>query len=389
MLLSPISPTTCASVTARTELRLESTLQKLARHFPSDRLKAYRCLEFRRVFVDTLPSEVAGDDKSRNYATLVFIGRTSLVGAHSGIYVAGNGTHLHDDAPEIGCVAISRDFRGPGWVRTGPQRPFSFFVTMIFHLRPRLNKIRDPANDSDRPPNGNAQLETMEPVPCLGVGNRIDWPATLTARRQRQASRPAGRPARRRRPVISSRPRVILLNKPFNVLCQFHDEDQRPTLADFIDIPDIYPAGRLDRDSEGLVVLTNHGPLQHRLSDPRYKRWKTYWVQVEGRVDSDTLRQLADGIELKDGPTRPARARALSEPVLWPRDPPIRQRKTIPTDWLELSLREGRNRQVRRMTAAVGLPTLRLVRYAIGDWTLDGLAPGQWRELSADEIRPE
>ena len=190
----------------------------------------------------------------------------------------------------------------------------------------------------------------------------------------------------RRRRAPPAVPRVILLNKPFNVLCQFQDAEKRATLADFIDIPGIYPAGRLDRDSEGLVVLTNHGALQHRLSDPRYKRWKTYWVQVEGAADADALRRLAEGVKLKDGLTRPARARSMTEPTLWPRDPPIRERKNIPTDWIELSLREGRNRQVRRMTAAVGLPTLRLIRHAIGDWTLDGLAPGQWRELQRDEF---
>ena len=197
--------------------------------------------------------------------------------------------------------------------------------------------------------------------------------------------RPAARPKPRARP--SGPPRVILLNKPFDVLCQFRDEGGRRTLANYIDIPGIYPAGRLDRDSEGLLVLTNHGPLQHRLSDPRYKRWKTYWVQVEGSVSGDALQRLTAGVELKDGLTRPARAAVLPEPQLWPRDPPIRERRSIPTDWISLSLREGRNRQVRRMTAAVGLPTLRLVRYAIGDWTLDGLAPGQWRELSPDEIK--
>ena len=181
-------------------------------------------------------------------------------------------------------------------------------------------------------------------------------------------------------------PRVILLNKPFNVLCQFRDPGGRSTLADYVDVPGVYPAGRLDRDSEGLVVLTNHGALQHRLSDPRYKRWKTYWVQVEGTADSDALQRLATGIKLKDGLTRSARARSMPEPTLWPRQPPIRKRDNIPTDWIELALHEGRNRQVRRMTAAVGLPTLRLIRHAVGDWTLDGLAPGQWRELARSEF---
>jgi 23S rRNA pseudouridine2457 synthase len=166
------------------------------------------------------------------------------------------------------------------------------------------------------------------------------------------------------------------------VLCQFSDAGQRPTLAGLIAVPGVYPAGRLDRDSEGLVILTNDGRLQQRLSDPRFKRWKTYWVQVEGDPDPEALRRLANGIELRDGPTRPARARLIEPPALWPRDPPVRFRQSIPTHWIEVRLRAGRNRQVRRMTAAVGRPTLRLVRQAIGDWTLDGLAPGQWRDVA-------
>ncbi len=172
---------------------------------------------------------------------------------------------------------------------------------------------------------------------------------------------------------------IILLNKPFNVLCQFTDGAGRSTLADFVSVPDVYPAGRLDRDSEGLVVLTNDGALQARISHPRHKLGKTYWVQVEGVLDAQALQRLRDGVELKDGPTRPARARVMQEPAgLWPRDPPIRSRKHIPTSWLELSLIEGRNRQVRRMTAAVGHPTLRLIRYRVGSWTIDGLGPGDW-----------
>lgn len=187
------------------------------------------------------------------------------------------------------------------------------------------------------------------------------------------------------RPV--AKPRVILLNKPYGVLCQFTDAEQRSTLADYVNIPAIYPAGRLDRDSEGLVVLTNDGSLQHQLSDPRFKRWKTYWVQVEGDPDPDALQRLAAGIELKDGPTRPARAKLIEAPALWPRDPPVRFRNSIPTHWIELSLREGRNRQVRRMTAAVGLPTLRLVRHSIGTWNLAGLQPGQWRDAYPPDKR--
>lgn len=180
--------------------------------------------------------------------------------------------------------------------------------------------------------------------------------------------------------------RIILLNKPFQVLCQFTDAQGRPTLADYVPLPGVYAAGRLDYDSEGLVVLTDTGALQHRIADPRHKLAKTYWVQVEGEPTEAALRALASGVRLKDGPTLPAQARRLPEPQLWPRVPPIRERKAIPTAWIELTLREGRNRQVRRMTAAVGFPTLRLIRVAVGPWRLEGLAPGQWRE---GEIPPE
>ncbi len=180
-------------------------------------------------------------------------------------------------------------------------------------------------------------------------------------------------------------PRLILLNKPFDVLCQFSDrETGRKTLADHVPVPNVYPAGRLDRDSEGLVVLSDHGPLIARISQPRHKMTKVYWAQVEGVPDETALEALRRGVMLKDGPTLPAGVRRMEEPAdLWPRDPPIRWRANIPTAWIELTLREGRNRQVRRMSAAVGLPTLRLIRWAIGDWTLAGLAPGQWREISA------
>ena len=181
----------------------------------------------------------------------------------------------------------------------------------------------------------------------------------------------------------ASNPGVILLNKPYGVLCQFTGDGARPTLKDFVDVPHVYPAGRLDTDSEGLVVLTADGALQARISHPKNKLAKTYWVEVEGIPTDAQLERLARGVDVDGVPTRPASARAIIEPPgLWPRDPPIRVRKSIPTAWLELVISEGRNRQVRRMTAAVGLPTLRLVRWAVGPWTLEGLAPGAWRDAA-------
>ncbi len=175
--------------------------------------------------------------------------------------------------------------------------------------------------------------------------------------------------------------RLILFNKPWGVLSQFTDEGTgHPTLAAFLDIPGVYPAGRLDRDSEGLLLLTDDGRLQARIADPKFKLPKTYLAQVEGEVGDEALASLRRGVLLKDGMTRPAEAERLADPQLWPRDPPIRVRKSIPDSWLSLTISEGRNRQVRRMTAAVGLPTLRLVRWRIGEWTLEGLAPGEWRE---------
>lgn len=173
---------------------------------------------------------------------------------------------------------------------------------------------------------------------------------------------------------------IVLFNKPYDVLCQFTDPGGRRTLADFIELDQIYPAGRLDRDSEGLVVLTDDGRLQRKITDPRFKMSKTYWVQVEGSPSEKSVAALSEGVALNDGLTLPARARRIREPAgLWPREPPIRYRRSIPTSWLELTIREGRNRQVRRMTAAVGHPTLRLVRQRVGSWTLDGLAPGAYR----------
>lgn len=175
--------------------------------------------------------------------------------------------------------------------------------------------------------------------------------------------------------------KIVLFNKPYDVLCQFTDEQNRSVLKDFIDIPGVYAAGRLDRDSEGLLILTNDGKLQSKLADPRHKTSKTYWVQVDGEISDDALLQLSRGVKLKDGLTRPAKAQRMQEPTVWPRNPPVRFRKNIPTSWLSLTITEGKNRQVRRMTAAVGFPTLRLIRYRIGDWTLDGLAPGEYRCL--------
>ncbi len=178
---------------------------------------------------------------------------------------------------------------------------------------------------------------------------------------------------------------LIAFNKPYGVLCQFTDRSTpaRRTLAEFGLPPAVYPAGRLDFDSEGLLLLTADGGLAHRLTDPRHKQPKTYWVQVEGDPSEAQLQQLRDGVRLADGPTRPARVRQIASPPLWPRDPPVRFRKTVPDAWLELQICEGRNRQVRRMTAAVGLPTLRLVRVAIGPHRLQGLMSGQWRALAS------
>jgi 23S rRNA pseudouridine2457 synthase len=178
---------------------------------------------------------------------------------------------------------------------------------------------------------------------------------------------------------------LIAFNKPYGVLCQFTDRSAPPrrTLAEFGMPPDAYPAGRLDFDSEGLLLLTDDGALAHRLTDPRHKQPKTYWVQVEGEPRDDQLDALRRGVRLNDGPTLPAQAAQIDAPALWPRDPPVRFRKTVPDAWLELTIREGRNRQVRRMTAAVGLPTLRLVRMRNGEFGLDGLAPGAWRPIQA------
>ena len=183
--------------------------------------------------------------------------------------------------------------------------------------------------------------------------------------------------------------RYILLNKPYEVLTQFTDEHGRATLKDFVSVPDVYPVGRLDFDSEGLLLLTNDKQLQHRLSDPRYKVTKTYWAQVEGLPTEAALGQLRQGVQIKDGFTLPAEVTALPEEAtadLWPRTPPIRYRASIPTSWLAITISQGMNRQVRKMCAAVGLPCLRLVRVALGELAIGNLAPGEWRDLTADEI---
>lgn len=178
--------------------------------------------------------------------------------------------------------------------------------------------------------------------------------------------------------------RLILFNKPFGVLSQFTDAGSsaspRATLSDFISVQQVYPAGRLDRDSEGLLVLTDNGKLQARISDPKHKLEKTYWVQVEGIPDEQALNALRHGITLKDGPTRPSRIQRMDPPEIWERTPPVRYRKSVPDCWLEITITEGRNRQVRRMTAHIGHPTLRLIRYRIGQWTIDGIEPGAWRD---------
>ena len=186
--------------------------------------------------------------------------------------------------------------------------------------------------------------------------------------------------------TVSSR--LLVVNKPYGALTQFTDQEGRETLKDHVSVPGVYPAGRLDRDSEGLLLLTNDGQLQNLIASPKHKMPKTYWVQVEGIPDEQSLEALRTGVMLKDGITLPAQARLIDPPAVWPRNPPVRERKTVPDCWLELVIREGKNRQVRRMTAAVGHPTLRLIRSKIGPWSLEQLGPGQWREVEIpDELK--
>ena len=178
---------------------------------------------------------------------------------------------------------------------------------------------------------------------------------------------------------------LILFNKPYGVISQFREHDKHSSLAEYISDKNFYPAGRLDHDSEGLLILTDEGHIQHCLSHPKHKQEKTYWVQVEGEITEEALEKLQQGVELKDGKTRPAKAKKISEPDLWPRTPPVRYRAAIPTSWCEITISEGKNRQVRRMTAAVGFPTLRLIRISIGEFTIDGLQPGEWRKIPTPE----
>ena len=203
----------------------------------------------------------------------------------------------------------------------------------------------------------------------------------MTIKQNQAFARNNKRKSTKVRPV-NFKAEVVLFNKPFDVLSQFTDDQNRKTLKDYIDVKDVYAAGRLDRDSEGLLLLTNDGKLQHKLANPSQKTDKTYWAQVEGIPTDLDINALCQGVELKDGMTKPAKVVIITEPKVWPRTPPIRERAAIPTTWLEITIQEGRNRQVRRMTAHIGFPTLRLIRYRIGQWTIDGIENGSYKRLS-------